>query len=31
MSKFTSGISRRNVLRTGLAGIIATGVSPLIF
>lgn len=31
MSKFKNGVSRRNVLRTGLAGIIATGVSPLIF
>jgi len=31
MSNFKSGVSRRNVLRTGLAGIIATGVSPLIF
>ncbi len=31
MSELKRGISRRNVLRTGLAGIIATGVSPLVF
>lgn len=31
MSEIKSGISRRKVLRTGLAGIIATGISPLVF
>lgn len=31
MTDFVKGPSRRKVLRTGLAGILATGVSPLIF
>ncbi|MGB3025447.1 substrate-binding protein [Paradevosia shaoguanensis] len=31
MTDFRKGISRRTVLRTGLAGIIATGVAPTIF
>jgi branched-chain amino acid transport system substrate-binding protein len=31
MTDFRKGFSRRGVLKTGLAGILATGVSPLIF
>ncbi len=31
MSTFKSGVSRRSVVKTGLAGIIATGVAPLAF
>ena len=31
MSTFKGGISRRNVIKTGLAGILATGVAPLSF
>ena len=30
MSDFRRGISRRRVVKTGMAGILATGVSPLI-
>ncbi len=31
MSTFKSGITRRNVIKTGLSGILATGVAPLVF
>src|SRR5689334_24923844 len=31
MTNSPKGFSRRGVLKTGLAGILATGVSPLIF
>ena len=31
MSELKRGVSRRNVIKTGLAGILATGAAPLIF
>ena len=31
MNTIKSGITRRNVIKTGLGGILATGVAPLVF
>ena len=31
MSDIKRGISRRRVIKTGMAGVLATGVSPLVF
>ena len=31
MTKISRGLTRRNVLQTGMAGIIGTGVAPLVF